>query len=389
MVDILKWPKKIISNIIRRRLDKMGKNTYVYYSGPTDDTGKRLAEALNAKHGKVKPTSKESMIVIGWGCKTKDRVDLKQHTVLNHPDRIRNNRNKLGTLMVLKDAKVPVADYIDAGGVIAALNNPKVAINIPLVGRRKYHQGGKGFWMCLTKGQVELAIKQGAEYFQNYLPIVDEYRLHVFKDGIFNMQKKTERSNMASAFKEQHGNRIANIAGKNKVNLDKQTMDYVLENLGKREEHPDQIVKSNSRGWKFSQIKSAPADLRQAAIAAVKAIGLDFGAVDCCVTEDKKVYIIEVNSGPGLQGTPFDAYVTTFKEQIALINKPAPKKSVVAGVNKAETTAKVSAAGAAVASDGSVKQGLVAKAALMSEMIANADEDEAAALQNVIKKMWG
>jgi len=388
MVDILKWPKKIIITFKRRRLDKMGKDTYVYYSGPTDDTGRRLAEALNAKHGKIKPTGKKSMIVIGWGCKTTERVDLNPHIVLNHPDVILKNRNKFASLKALRADAVPVADYVDAKDVIKALASTKSAINIPLVGRKKYHQGGKGFWTCLTKGQVELAIKQGAEYFQSYLPIVNEYRLHVFKGKVINMQKKTERSNMAAAFKEQHGNRITNIASKNNFDLDKQTMDYVLENLGKRQEHPDQIIKSNARGWKFAQIKSAPNDLLNAAINAVKTIGLDFGAVDCCITEDKKAYIIEVNSGPGLQGTPFDAYVSTFKDEIALINKPAPAnaKNVATCANKTESVTKTVRAKSI---GNSVKQDLAAKAAMMSEMIANADEGEAVVLKSVMKKMWG
>jgi len=367
----------------------MAKDTYIYYSGPTDDTGKKLAEALGAKHGKVKPTEKKSMIVIGWGCKTKERMVLKQHSVINHPDKIRTNRNKLETLKVLKNAGVPVADYIDSGGVLASLDNARSVINLPVVGRKKYHQGGKGFWTCLTKGQVRKAINQGAEYFQNYLDIVDEYRLHVFNGKVINMQRKVERSNMTAAYKEQHGNRITNIADKNNVNLDKETMDYVLENLGKREERPDQIIKSNTRGWKFSQIKTVKTDLKKAAVDAVKAIGLDFGAVDCCMTEDGKPYIIEVNTGPGLQGTSFDAYVSAFKDAIAAINKPVVKETTSPMPDRAKPVEKTAQAAKAGATGRSVKQDLASKAALMSEMIANADEDEANALQSVLKKMWG
>ena len=383
VVDILKWPRKIISKIIRGGLDKMGKDTYIYYSGPTDDTGKRLAEALGAKHGNTKPAAKTGMIVVGWGCKTKDRVAMKQHTVLNHPDKIRTNRDKLKTLSVLKAAGIPVADFVNAGDVLTALSDARSAISLPLIGRKKYHQGGKDFWTCLTRGQVQKAIGQGAEYFQNYLDIVDEYRLHVFNGRVINMQKKTERSNMTAAYKEQHGTRISNIADKNKIALDKNTMEYVLENLGKREERPDQIIKSNIRGWKFSQIKTAKAELKEAAVNAVKAIGLDFGAVDCCMAEGGKPYIIEVNSGPGLQGTPFDAYVAAFKDAIAAINKPVLTEKKTAAATAVEVKTKTTAVSA------SAKDRLATKAALMSEMIANADENEATALESVLKKMWG
>lgn len=383
MVDKSNWLKKIILRIFKGGVDKMAKDTYIYYSGPTDDTGGRLAAAIGAQHGKTKPAGTKAKIVIGWGCKTKDKVNMTHHTVLNHPDKIRTNRNKFESLSLLKRAGVPVADFIDASGVMAALDNSRSAINLPLVGRKKYHQGGKDFWTCLTSGQVRKAINQEAGYFQNYLDIVDEFRLHVFQGKVINMQKKVERSNMTAAYKEQHGSRIANIAGKNNVNLDKQTMDYVLDNLGKREERPDQIIKSNTRGWKFSQIKTAQADLKKAAIDAVKAIGLDFGAVDCCITEGGQAYVIEVNTGPGLQGTSFDAYVVAFKDAIAAINKPASKAATATAVKpKAASAVKA-------ASDGSVKKDLASKAALMSEMIANADEGEAVALESVLKKMWG
>lgn len=386
MVDILRWPKKIIS-FLRGGLDNMGKDAYIYYSGPTDDTGKRLAEALGAKHGKTKPTTKagQSMIVIGWGCKTKESVALKQHTVINHPDKIRTNRNKFGSLDILKKAAVPVADFVESAGVLAALGNARNTINLPLVGRKKFHQGGKGFWTCLTVGQVRRAIDQGAEYFQNYMDIVDEYRLHVFNGKVINMQKKVERNNMTAAFKEQHGSRIANVAEKAGVKLDKQTAEYILENIGSRQERPDQIIKSNTRGWKFSQIKTAQANLQKAAVDAVKAIGLDFGAVDCCVVEGGNPFVIEVNTGPGLQGSSFDSYVAAFKDAIAVINKPAVKKTAATAADKTKPAPKA----ATVGSSGGVKASLAAKAALMSEMIANADENEAAALDSVLKKMWG
>jgi glutathione synthase/RimK-type ligase-like ATP-grasp enzyme len=391
MVNILKWFQKIIFKIKRGGLDKMAKDVYIYYSGPTDDTGKRIAEALKVEHGKKKPAAlQKGKIIIGWGCKTKDKVNFGANdVVLNHPDNIRTNRNKLKTLEVLKKAGVPVADFITADKVLASLDAARGAMSLPLVGRKKFHQGGKDFWTCLTRGQVQRAIKSGAEYFQNYIAIETEYRLHVFQGEVINMQKKVERDDLETAYVEQHGNRIQNIAEKNNVKLDKTTAEYILKNLGKRQGHADQIIKSNTRGWKFSQIKTAKKELQEAAVNAVKAIGLDFGAVDCCLTEDGSPYIIEVNTGPGLQGTSFDAYIEVFKKAIAKINKPVEKKPAPAKtVDKTKTVA-TAAKPIPDLKGGSVKDTLAAKAALMSEMIANADEDEAAALQSVLKKMWG
>jgi len=136
---------------------------------------------------------------------------------------------------------------------------------------------------------------------------------------------------MADAYKEQHGTRIQNIAKKNNVDLDQNTMDYVLGNLGKRQEHPDMIIRSNTRGYKFSQLDIAKLTksnepLVDIAIKAVEAIDLNFGAVDCCTLSDGSVAIIEINTGPGLQGTPFKAYVQSFKDMIKALKNP-PKKT--------------------------------------------------------------
>lgn len=356
----------------------MAKDVYIYYSGPTDDTGKRIAASLKAQHGKTKPTSIDSKIVIGWGCKTDKASNMGKAVVLNHPDKIKLNRNKFETLKALHEKGVAVGDIVSADRVIADLAKENSPINLPLIGRKKFHQGGKNFWTCLTLSQVRRAVDQGAQYFRNFMDIKTEYRLHVFQGKVLNMQKKVERSNMTEAYATQHGERITNVAAKKGQKLDKGTMDYVLNNLGSRQERPDEIIKSNTRGWKFSQIKTAKEGLKKVAVDAVAAIGLDFGAVDCCETNDGQFCIIEVNSGPGLKGTPFDAYITAFTGAIAEINKTGVKKTTPA----VEKPAKAKTAG-------SVKEELATKTSLMSDMVANADENEAVALQSVFKKMWG
>jgi len=312
----------------------MPNNDYIWYSGPTDETGQRLAEKLKLKHGKNKPTLKNTDICICWGCKTKESVNMGKVITLNHPDKIRLNRNKFETLKRLKDHKVNVAPFVSARDVSKALKDKKSDLTLPLVGRRNYHQGGKGFWLCVTERQIKVAIDQGAQYFQNYMDIVDEYRLHIFDGKLINAQKKVVRDNMANAFKEQHSVRIQNIAKKNNVELDQNTMDYILGDLGKRQEHPDMIIKSNTRGYKFSQLdigkltKSKPA-LVDIAIKAIEVVGLNFGAVDCCDLADKSVAIIEINTGPGLQGTPFKAYAQSFKDILKTLKNPkkAEKKA--------------------------------------------------------------
>ena len=63
------------------------KKVYLYYSGATDVTGPKLAEALNIDSGKEFP--KEKDIVIGWGCKLKKDYKFPENKAFL------NNQNKL------------------------------------------------------------------------------------------------------------------------------------------------------------------------------------------------------------------------------------------------------------------------------------------------------
>jgi len=356
------------------------KKAHIFYSGPTDTTGKALAAKLKATHGKTKPTGADK-ICICWGCKTKERINMGKMPVLNHPDRIRENRHKFNTLKKLAAAGVYVGNHADAKSVLSLLSNPTgdEPMVLPIIGRKNYHQGGKDFHTCLTKSHVEIAIRAGAAYFRNYLEVKDEYRLHVFQGVVINAQRKTERKNMGDAYATQHGDRIANNAAKKNVKLDKATMDHVLKDLGGRQGHADQIIKSNTKGWKFSQIKivNVKSNLAEAAIAAVEAAGLDFAAVDCVMLTDGRAAIIELNTGPGLEGTPFEAYVKAFQEAIKAINNPKAAAAVV--------TAKTKSSKAAPASQGKTSAD---KLRLMAEMLDNANAEETAVVNNLFNKMF-
>lgn len=363
----------------------MSKKPYIYYSGPTDSTGKALAAKLKATHGKTKPTGTDK-ICICWGAKTDKATSMGKMPVLNHPDKIMANRHKFNTLQTLTRAGVYVGNSTDAKSVLDALANPTgdEPMALPVIGRRNYHQGGKDFHTCLTKSHVEIAIKAGAAYFRNFMDVKNEYRLHVFQGVIINAQRKTERENIADAFANQHGDRITNNAAKKNVKLDKATMEHVLKDIGGREGHANQIIKSNTKGWKFSQIKLANVkkNLQEVAIAAVGAAGLDFAAVDCVMLQDGRAAIIELNTGPGLEGTSFEAYVKAFQEAIKAINNP-PKQQVAASSNrKTSLTASQKTGKTATADPDTLR--------LLANMMDSAETDtEKEVLHNTFKKMFG
>jgi len=304
---------------------------YLWYSGATDITGIALAQALGIGSGKTKP--RNANIIIGWGTKTNENLGLGDIKTLNHPNAIRKNRDKLGVLDLLKadrDLRSNIANYHTSRDIVRHMERGNVGF--PLIGRKRHHQGGKGLWICLAKGHVSAAIAAGSDYFQTYIDIVSEYRLHVFCGNIIYAVKKIENPS-ESSWIAQRKEKVIEHATKNDVRLDNSTMEYVLKRLVKEADLPDRIVRSNKKGWKFSGValNTIPESLKNAAIKAVSVIGLDFGAVDCAIDMGRHPFIIEVNTGPGLQGTSLDKYVIALRDKLAEMERPVARAPAAAG----------------------------------------------------------
>jgi glutathione synthase/RimK-type ligase-like ATP-grasp enzyme len=307
--------------------------TYIHYSGATDKTGPVLVERLGVRGGTDLPrfTGRNAInTYIGWGCKTQEAVNIPNGiTVLNHPDRVKINRNKLEALGILKDVRgVTVADFLacdrprrDAAvGNIDALHR----FGYPLVGRKKYHQGGKDFWLILDRKMLEQACKEGCAYVQKRISITDEYRLHVFNGEVIYAVKKVPQNDPKQAWIATMKDKIVAKAQADNVRLNNPMLDLALAVLSEDHARPDMLIRSNTRGWKFSrvQLNNIGDRMRQSAIAAVAALNLDFGAVDMA-TAGNTVYVIEVNSAPGLERTTLDTWVTTLQNHLRGLAAPA------------------------------------------------------------------
>jgi glutathione synthase/RimK-type ligase-like ATP-grasp enzyme len=369
-------------------VDKAKKSAYIWFSGATDVTGKKLAEALKTKCGDKKPAQKDGDLVIGWGAKTNENTNLGKVKTLNHPDNIRSNRNKLGSLELMKRAGVNVAAFVSADNY-DSIGTAGSEVKLPVIGRTKYHQGGKGFWMCPTMTHVANAVKQGAQYFQNLIEIKEEYRLHTFGDKvIYAVQKKSRtQEEMAEAFIRHEMDRQKALAKKNNNNFDEETAMSFLQRQAKKfaQNGADMLVRSNRLGWKFVKVKKVDAGLEKEAIKSLKAIGLDFGAVDCCIDASGKPWIIEVNTGPGLEESTFDIWVGAFEEKINEILNPKSlaKKVAEKMTGKKKITKKT------VAASGSKKEELAAKLAMAQQFVTNADEEDIDTINKVMAKVLG
>lgn len=358
------------------------KDVYIYYSTATDITGKKLQEALGIDGGIEEPIGKK--LVIGWGTKIKENIDFTKDTkVFNHPNAIKINRNKFEALRIMaeklnKNGKTVIPEYITSDRIKEAIAINE--ISFPLIGRTKYHQGGKGFWSCPTVAQLDVAIKAGAHYFQKMIPVKNEYRLHVFNGEIIHAVKKVQRTDkeFEEAWIEDEFNRQKNLAEKNNNPFD----DNIAKNILKRQAKnataggANIILRSNKMGWKFSIVKKFDECLKEVAVDAVKALGLHFGAVDCCLDIQTNPYIFEVNSGPGLEGTSFEKYVMSFKSLIG--DKKIGKDIDFSTVAKAKEIVTETSL-----TKKSEKSFMKMQLGRLQEMIDIADEDEFDAIKKI------
>ncbi|MDA3908197.1 MAG: hypothetical protein PF437_03845 [Sulfurimonas sp.] len=354
------------------------KKLYVWYSSATNLTGKVIQELLGADGGVTKPAG--NVDVLCWGTKTKKVTTFKGNKVYNHPDNIRTNRDKLVALTKMQKAGCNVAKFtansVDIG---------KKDLAFPIIARTRFHQGGAGFWTCLNKDHIDQAIKEGAEYFQSYINVRTEYRLHIVNGEVVYAVKKMARDNLREAFVNYYKEHVENYAKKQNKMVDAPTLDLVLNRMARKMATSiDMTTRSNTRGWKFSKVlpNKLNKELKDEALKCVKTLGLDFGAVDCCLDDNNKAWVIECNTGPGLEGSSLKAWVTALKNLVA----HKPEKVLADKVVKAGVAAKVAAP--AKGKGLTAKERLKERTNMMAAMIDAADsEEEAAALEGIWKKM--
>ncbi len=126
------------------------------------------------------------------------------------------------------------------------------------------------------RGIVEFEVGEGATprapLYTEYIPKKAEYRVHVFGNTVIDIQQKRKRR----GFDGERDTRVRNMAN-----------GYVYCRDG----------------------ITPPSGIDSLAVAAVRAVGYQYGAVDIVYTEkNSRLAVLEVNSRPGLLGTTLDRY---------------------------------------------------------------------------------
>lgn len=152
---------------------------------------------------------------------------------------------------------------------------------VPCVGRSFKHTQGQNFWLCWEESQIETASAEGSEYFIEYIPVKQEYRVHVIGGKAVFVQKKYKQDRMSTAFMGIQG-----------------FQDYWC--------------------YEMYSLGVISTDAVNTAVNAVKALGLDFGGVDLLISmKDGRAYVAEVNTGPCLPNADTrKPYIDYFKLQM-------------------------------------------------------------------------
>lgn len=241
----------------------------LYPYKPGSASAKALSAALGIKrikHKGPKRLFKES--VINWGSSSILR-EFDCPKLLNTTHAVATAVNKLSAFKALQ-GHAPIPEWTeDAGEAVKWLEKGVVVARQSLTGH-----SGQGIVIMETMADwVE------APLYVKYIPKKEEYRLHVFGDKVFFVQRKARK------------------------------LDAPDENVNWR-------VRNHGNGFVFAHKDvDVCEEAKRHAIMAVRSLGLDFGAVDLIWNErENKYYVLEVNTACGLEGTTLEKYVEVFKE---------------------------------------------------------------------------
>jgi glutathione synthase/RimK-type ligase-like ATP-grasp enzyme len=217
--------------------------------------------------------------VINWGCSQLipelAAAAVNRIRILNKPGAVKLAVNKAAAFTKWKEVgNVPIPKFwLDSNSVERGQND------IILVRTQLSASCGDGI-LVVRPGEP---IPSGHSLYVKYVPKVYEYRVHVINGNAVLVQQKRKREDV------------------------EQTTDQSL-------------IRNYDNGWVFAVNnvtwvdRAAEVSVREAAVKAVAALGLDFGAVDIVVGKrDSRPYVLEVNTAPGIESpTLLEAYRTAF-----------------------------------------------------------------------------
>lgn len=235
---------------------------------------KNITRALGGLrvHADRKYRPKSNHLIINWGNSILPNWFDSRYKILNYPENVSKATNKVTTLMQLGAngvSTVPfTTDYFIANEWLE--NGDDVV-------ERHIINGTKAKGIRIVKSDSDEAL-QLCPLYTKMITNAREYRVHVFQGKVIDVQQKKRRR------------------------VDE-------------EDRPSGAIKNLDNGWVFCRdnITEYPEKMLTESIKAVNVLGLDFGGVDVLV-KNGEVYILEVNTAVGCQGTTLLKYCEEIKK---------------------------------------------------------------------------
>ena len=224
-------------------------------------SAKQLARALGILRVQSSYNARRSDVIVNWGSSTPPHFRWMEQD-LNKPNSIQLACDKLTTFNVLSQngfTNLPIWS-ISKQKIYELANGKDIYCRTTTTGH-----SGRGIVIANTKDDLVNAPLYTVATRHKY-----EYRVHVFRDQILDVQQKKKKLG------------YGNGSG----------------------------IRNHSNGWVYARAEIAPTEeLLSSARRAVQLLGLDFGAVDIGHRLiDNQFFVFEVNTAPGLEGTTLDKY---------------------------------------------------------------------------------
>jgi glutathione synthase/RimK-type ligase-like ATP-grasp enzyme len=249
----------------------------IYPYNPGSESARLLAEALDVpriKHRGSRFRGSRAKTVINWGTEhLPDAVSLCR--IINNVGSVHTARCKMRTFAALKAAgNIRIPEYTNNRQVARGwLRDGDVCIRHSTTGHEGY--GLK----IVSQGDLEAFDRERvAPLYTKYVKKKDEYRVHVIGDTTYTQRKL--RKNDAPA-------------------------------------DGDRKVRNTANGYVFSGRFEPPADVVAQAVSAVKAVGLDFAAVDVVWNRHyQQAWVLELNTAPGIEGRTVEVYAEALRRLV-------------------------------------------------------------------------
>jgi carbamoylphosphate synthase large subunit len=220
--------------------------------------------------------------VINWGL---GRQEIDRNTnygsrivfdhCINHPNSVDLAVNKLKAFEVFLRNELPTPRWTPSRNIALSWLDRGFSV---VVRSRLCGHSGQGIEL-IKDNTEELPF---APLYTRYINKQAEYRVHVYNGQVIDFQQKRRR--------QAHHN-------------------------------PNWQIRSHINGWNYTRTfnpiltSDETNRIKLAGIAAVRTLGLTFGAVDIVTSGSNSPYILEVNTAPGLEGRTLLAYLKAITEK--------------------------------------------------------------------------